>query len=32
MSASTRLIFTIAGCALSLVTVGTIVLCLVVLL
>jgi hypothetical protein len=32
MSASTRLLFTIAGCALSLVMVGSIVLCLVMLL
>jgi hypothetical protein len=32
MSASTRLIFTIAGCALSLAAVGSIALCLVVLL
>jgi hypothetical protein len=32
MSASTRLLFTIAGCALSLVTVGSIALCLIMLL
>jgi hypothetical protein len=32
MSASTRLIFTIAGCALGLAAVGTIVLCIVVVL